>query len=497
MGNSSVATEDMNRSIVSDRRIHGGHDGAVTLHWIPRNAVERDCKTERGSLGPDSSTPSMKHLSHLLSVLALSVPAGASVLVVGPTQTFTEIQSAVDAATDGDVVLVKSGTYASFSVRELDLSIVADAGATVNVDGAIRVGGMHASRTLLLSGLRTTGTATTNPLSRFGLYAHDCDGLVLVQDCVLKGGTGQTPCGSRSDGVLLERCEAVVFTRCTIQGASEYVDWNPAAYGTGSSGFGAVFTSSRVALYDSQVTGGNGVMNAEIDCQTGYGYSDSSDGGAGLANTGSFVLASKSTIAGGLGANADPSCPMGVSCTAAGDGGTGLRGTSSPAIAPQLLESTLAGGPRGGAAPCGFTCLGAGYQGHVGQASTHVPSATTLVGTARPFVLPRLARELATVAYAYQGAAGETVAEYTGSEATFRHVPTSKGVAIVRRRGATPVRLAGVIGGGGSLAQSWTIADLGAGVEAQRVFLQPSFIAPDGSSILGTPQAIVLLDSAF
>src|SRR5262245_39846206 len=50
---------------------------------------------------------------------------------VGPVSDFTTIQAAVNAAADGDMVLVKSGTYADFTVSAKSLVIEADAGSSI------------------------------------------------------------------------------------------------------------------------------------------------------------------------------------------------------------------------------------------------------------------------------------------------------------------------------------------------------------------------------
>lgn len=440
----------------------------------------------------------MKCTLYFLSLIVLASSAAAnSVRVVSPSGPYAEIQSAVDIAQDGDVILVKTGTYASFVVRELDLTIVADAGANVQVNGAIRVSGISATQALLISGLKATGAASTNTVARFGLYAKNCPGSLRIQDCVLVGGTGQGHCGLRSDGTSIENCQDVVFTRCTITGAAEYVDWNPGAGLYGSSGFGAVLSSSRVGFYDCMVRGGNGVVNAAFDCQTGYGYSDSSNGGDGCSNSNSFVFGSGTLFQGGSGANADPTCPMGPNCTAAGNGGAGMSGTSGSQLPPQLLTSPPQGGSGGSAAPCGFTCLQPGYQGHAGPGTTHAPPPGVLPGTARVLNVSRVVREQALVTFIFQGTPSESVSLYLSDATRFRFRSGARGVLVPGSGGPQPILQIGTIPPSGTITEPWTIPDLGPGVQARRVILQPAFTSSTGQVTLGTPQAIVLLDQAF
>jgi hypothetical protein len=72
----------------------------------------------------------------LLGLLGL---ARADVLTVGPTAVFAEVQTAVDAAADGDTILVARGNYASFSIVDKAVTVVADTGADVFVDGPLAV----------------------------------------------------------------------------------------------------------------------------------------------------------------------------------------------------------------------------------------------------------------------------------------------------------------------------------------------------------------------
>jgi hypothetical protein len=68
-------------------------------------------------------------------LLALAPQSGLHVVDDdgGPGVAFTDLQAAVDAAADGDLILVRSGTYAPILVDGRSLSIVADAGADVLV----------------------------------------------------------------------------------------------------------------------------------------------------------------------------------------------------------------------------------------------------------------------------------------------------------------------------------------------------------------------------
>ena len=77
----------------------------------------------------------MKRLSSLV-VLALSLPASADVLHVEPGGTFGQVQGAILAASDGDVIVVADGTYNAINVDGKGLVIVAADGAEPILPGA-------------------------------------------------------------------------------------------------------------------------------------------------------------------------------------------------------------------------------------------------------------------------------------------------------------------------------------------------------------------------
>src|SRR5690349_12074484 len=110
----------------------------------------------------------MKSWSFLALLFVASGTARADVVRVGPGLVPSNIQSAVDSAVDGDVILVETGVYPSFVIRNQELTVVANTGADVKIDGAIRVGGLASTRTVVLSGLKSLGAPVTSTSAMWG-----------------------------------------------------------------------------------------------------------------------------------------------------------------------------------------------------------------------------------------------------------------------------------------------------------------------------------------
>src|SRR5690349_16637044 len=145
--------------------------------------------------------PSIRFLACLL--LAGGTPAQASVLLAplaGDAATlhrsgyvwvvdaagagdFAAIQPAVDAAADGDWLLVRAGSYAAFTLDGRSLGIAADAGAQVQVAGGACVRNLAPRAQVLLLGLSLYANPAAPGGASQGLLAQDDLGSLHVEAC--------------------------------------------------------------------------------------------------------------------------------------------------------------------------------------------------------------------------------------------------------------------------------------------------------------------------
>ena len=109
-----------------------------------------------------------------LSLIAFAAVPNADLLRVGPGEIFTTIQAAVDAASDGDLILVEPGSYPEFRVDGKDLSIVGDAGTftvleSASPDPAILVQNVAQGQEVLIVGAVISHAVSVNTPKRYSL----------------------------------------------------------------------------------------------------------------------------------------------------------------------------------------------------------------------------------------------------------------------------------------------------------------------------------------
>lgn len=204
-------------------------------------------------------------MSYFFAPLLVSVStAFGNVLVVddsGGAPYFT-IQSAVDAAIDGDTILIKDGHYSdALSINGKALTVVAEKGATVTISPFVFgekkpafVENLPAGKTVVMRGLKVP------------LEIWNCAGFVRLEDCTFLGYGGLPiagfgPCNTPKQvpGLMVQGSHRVSATRCTLAGGNGnyfLLSFTIGCCSYPSSGLSAV--DSTISLFHCTVTGGVG-----------------------------------------------------------------------------------------------------------------------------------------------------------------------------------------------------------------------------------------------
>lgn len=401
-------------------------------------------------------------------------PALAGVLVVdasGPGP-FTDLPAAVSAASDGDVLLLKSGVYSAATISNKALDLVADAGAAVVVQGPIVVSNLAATRAVTLTGMTLRGSSASPALS---LLSNS--GSLRIQGCTIEG-FDQPDCMPTSSpvpggsAISIVDSTDVAIVRCTLHGGrgGDYT-----GYASGGDGGHALAASgSRVAMYESELRGARGGTLSAACGTFGYGYPGDGGDGSRVTNC-PVVFASGCELSGGDGGSGGyGACP-----------GVGVRRVSSSLT---TLDCAITAG--GGGFGCCTLCT-------CSFAVCPLSPWQVVVGPPRRLVATRVARENGVARIDVFGVPGDSVELRFAANGAFQSNPSGTGVDLLRRARPTPVAQLGTIGPSGQLTTSWNPADLGPGVLGARLFVQADFIEPAGRVLRGPPATIVLLDSSL
>jgi hypothetical protein len=160
------------------------------------------------------------HLGACLSIFAVVHADGVQIVDKPGLGIFPTIQSAIDAASDGDVLVVAKGTYSGFTVDGKGLWVLAfpPSAPQSTVNGTVTVRNVPAGSTLVIAGLKITG-ATSFTASNPGYRMDNCPGSVVLRQCIIKGGTlnamgffkPPAPPGAR-----ITNCQRVFLVGCAI-----------------------------------------------------------------------------------------------------------------------------------------------------------------------------------------------------------------------------------------------------------------------------------------
>lgn len=406
----------------------------------------------------------------LALVLLPSAPADVIVVDAAGAGEFTDLQAAIAAAAEDDVLLVRPGTYGPAQIDGKGLSLVADGGGPVSVQGGLSVRQLMQDQQVALIGLRCEGGNGAGE-QRAGLTIEANDGVVRVDHCVLIGADGvfYSLDAEGAPGARIEDAAGVSLAHCELRGGDGDQSFSGGDDNRGGEGVWA--SHSALALYDCDASGGNGGPGSFEGCDLG-----------GAAGHGLHLMESAATVSGSLVLGGDGGGDGLFSCEPGGHGAL-LEGAGTLV---QLLDSQAQGGS------------GACFAGP-GQPSVLIAGAQlqALPGPARSMKLDAPLQEGVAYAHDFQGAAGDSLFLAFSLRADHLSLPGTFGTLAVALPLTGPLQFLGVLPASGSLAAPGTGPVLAPGLEAARFELQPLFLSASAQSWLGTPASAVVIDGAF
>lgn len=416
--------------------------------------------------------------------------AHAGVLVVdaanGPGTDFKSLASAITAAQNGDLLLVRSGTYdGEFRILDKAVSIVADAGANVVVTNSLLVPTAVATLeitgtlpgTVVLRDLTLTSVLpSSSPFSQIPLRINPTGATahVFIEGCLTPSGGG--------GGVWLDGNAPITLSRCAGKGTDGAF---LALGGEHQAQAGISLFSGQVAMFASSFRGGEG-RDAVVSSAGTFAGAAGAPGLRIFTGLTPQSVFSDSSIEGGMGGNA---LRAGATCLAPGNGGAGIDSVFGTA---HVVQTVGVGGPPGTPVPsCGQT----GQAGNAIAVTFLGQPPIPLAGQPGRAIAPPPRREGQSTTVTVDGPANHAAFLVVGFTPTRVFAPQFAGVLA-----ATPdlILALGNLPPSGTMALTTVAPTLPVGVESALVYLQPITQHPStGQATLGAPSALVLLDAGL
>ena len=248
-----------------------------------------------------------------LAFTCFSTGASADIITVdddAPAD-FSDVQPAIDAAMEGDIILIRPGDYGRAQIVGKSVSLVGVGSTQVTLLGAtaIYIRDLNAMQRVHLSGLTAIAGGEESPID-----GGNCQGVIVVSDV-------HSCCSGyhTEHGNYFWSCKKLFLSRLTYQ-TDGYHSGIP-----GGGGFGIALGTS-CAITNSFATGDEGALgiNSGADKYSGYA------GGVGAGVHESRLLCARTTFKGGPGGDCDWH-PLNCACypLSGGDGGPALAVTGS------------------------------------------------------------------------------------------------------------------------------------------------------------------------
>jgi len=402
-----------------------------------------------------------------LSLCASSALAGdvhiAERPLIGP---FTSLQSAVDAALEGESLLVTPGEYRPFTIDGKSVRVLVTSGGEAAISGGVTVKNIAAPQHVVLSRLNVTG-GFSGPQLLPALEIANIDGHVRVQDSVFVGCSTSGNHAITGAGARVESSHNVVFSACTIE-AGRSLFSTASAPTDGGNGVDAI--TSSIALYDCTIRGGSGSSGSLPSC---------GKGGAAYLALGNGLFAHGTSFEGGDGGRDFSGCAPG------GAGGDALVLDLAQA---HLLDDVF--------------LPGAGGSSHCGAFGTDGTSIVTLngavidsiLGTRRRILAPTITSDDTSVRITIFGQPGDTVFLMVARRPSFLFKKPLHGAWMLPMPSFSNGLAAGTIGANGELTLQRTF-DIADGSEVARMtWLQALCVDTSGYPTLTGPAHVLSLE---
>ena len=387
------------------------------------------------------------------------------------------LQAAINAALDGDVLILSGGTYSGFVMDGKGVHLYVMPGQTADIHGASVISNLPSASKVVLSGLVMHGpeNLTLSQAPPPALRIESAQGDVRIDGCSLLGGSGDdvTHTGASrdaGDALVVTSSPRVLIIASTLAGGDGSSEDYECCGAGGDGGTGLRATGSRIGLYDTQLVGGEG----------GDQGLEGGDGGDGMSTTGADVISSGCVFSGGNGGDAVDFLGF-----VPGAGGHGLE-IVGPHLA-FLLESSASGGTAG----IVQTSSTAGAPGLPFQGQS---PPVFLAGQARHLSVPLVRVDDPSLQLTIEGQPGDKVWVYVSRKLDFDpQGPTPRGVLGLSPRVTLP---AAVVPASGVAVVPLTLpsaALMGANTTA---VVQLLARGTDGSETLSPPRHLLTLPRA-
>lgn len=394
--------------------------------------------------------------------------ASPDVLVVDPAGTgdFTTITDAVQAAQDGDVVYVRPGSYAAFTIDAKSIDVVAAQTGNVRVIGGSEIRSVSVGGSVVVSGLRFESGVTPSPAT---LQIVGCAGSVRLADCTIEGLDGELFAGPSVShpACRVLSSDRVALIGCNLRGGDAGADF---FCSSDTAAAGLVAFSSVVEVHGGAVRGGSGPI----------GDLGGHAGAAVELRSASELRAYGASLRGGDGGEGDLTFTF-CSC---GNGGDGV-----------FADATSSAIVRGGA-----TSGGTGGGQNLNGAPGTCPSGAASVGAVnlqtapvRSFEVARVVETGAQISGSIRGVAGEAVFLVVSTVPALQPYPALGGTLTVGWPYFLRALPVGQIPASGVLGFTENVAGFAPGFGALTLTMQP-IMSGTGGRWLGVPDVVVVVE---